>query len=110
VGVGRLLEWAVPGFRHGVEPAQIRISVLDREVGGAGRRGGHMVACEASAAVAMAVEYIPKVPEYLEGHRAATRTAPMPSVSCSCLLPSSGRLAAEWLRQRQCVHLEGRVS
>src|SRR5262249_41923167 len=85
----------VSRFRHWIEPSQIRISIVDHEVGDIGRWGGHMVTREAPAPVAMAVEDVPEVSEDLEENRAAKAPPRCPGCRVhSSRLPPAGYLVA----------------
>jgi hypothetical protein len=86
--------------RHGIEPSQSRICILDREVGDIGRCGGHVVTREAPAPVAMAVEDVPKVSEDLEGNHAAQAPPRCPGsgVHASRLTPGDYLAGCEGFR------------
>src|SRR5215470_720890 len=74
--------------RHWVEPPQVAIIIPDLKVGGIGGCGGHVVACEASASVAMAVEDVPEVSEDLEGDPTAKAPPRCPGCRVHVLAPS----------------------
>jgi hypothetical protein len=90
----------VSRFRHGVEPSQVRIFILDLQVSDIGGCGGHMVPREAPAPVAMAVEDVPEVSEDLEGNRPAKTPPRGPGCRVHALPPPRGRLSHRRIRRR----------
>src|SRR5262249_50087433 len=83
-----------------VEPPQVAIIILDLKVSGIGSCGGHVMACEAAAPVAMAVEDVPEVSEDLEGDPTAKAPPRCPGCRVHVLSPPRGRL---------CLGAPGRV-
>ena len=79
-------------IRHRVEPPQVAIIILDLKVSDIGGCRGHVMACEAPAPMAMAVEDVPEVSEDLEGDPAAKASPRCPRCRIHALPPPCGRL------------------
>src|SRR5215472_17696303 len=88
-----LLAEGISRIRHWVEPPQFAIIILDLKVSGIGSCGGHVMACEAAAPVAMAVEDVPEVSEDLEGDPTAKAPPRSPGCRVHVRAPPCSRLS-----------------
>ena len=79
-------------IRHRVEPPQVAIIILDLKISDIGGCRGHVMACEAPAPMAMAVEDVPEVSEDLEGDPTAKASPRCPRCRIHVLPPPCGRL------------------